>query len=201
MQQSVRRIGGAVRVTTRPGNGTTFHLQLPITLSVLRALIVEIDGEPYAFPHNRIDRLIRVSANSLRSLENRQFLLVDDQNVGVVFASQVLGLAKQPLVNADLLVLLVGDSTGQYGLIVDDFRSEQDLVVRPLDARLGKVPNISAAAILDDGSPVLIADVEDMIRSLDRYIQGGTLQRHSRESDSVGPKKRVLVVDDLDHGA
>ena len=196
VQQSVRRIGGAVRVTTRPGKGATFHLQLPITLSVLRALIVEIDGEPYAFPHNRIDRLIRVSADSLRSLENRQFLVVDEQNVGVVFASQVLGLAKQPIANTELLVLLVSDSTGQYGLIVDDFRGEQDLVVRPLDLRLGKVPNISAAAILDDGSPVLIADVEDMIRSLDRYIQGGTLQRHSREGDSVGPKKRVLVVDD-----
>ncbi len=196
VQQSVRRIGGAVRVTTRPGKGATFHLQLPITLSVLRALIVEIDGEPYAFPHNRIDRLIRVPADSLRSLENRQFLVVDEQNVGVVFASQVLGLAKQPVANRELLVLLVSDSTGEYGLIVDDFRSEQDLVVRPLDTRLGKVPNISAAAILDDGSPVLIADVEDMVRSLDRYIQGGTLQRHSRESATVGPKKRVLVVDD-----
>ena len=44
----------------RPGRGTTFHLQLPITLSVLRAVLVDIAGEPYAFPHNRIDRLVRV---------------------------------------------------------------------------------------------------------------------------------------------
>ncbi|HVU88076.1 MAG TPA: hybrid sensor histidine kinase/response regulator [Pirellulales bacterium] len=196
VQQSVRRIGGSVRITTRPGQGATFHLQLPITLSVLRAVIVEIDGEPYAFPHNRIDRLLQVPSASLRSLENRQFIMVDGQNVGVLLASQALGLTRQPLEKQEFLVLLVSDSTGQYGLIVDDFRGEQDLVVRPLDPRLGKVPNTSAAAILDDGSPVLIADVEDLIRSLDRHIQGGSLQRQSRADTSTGPKKKVLVVDD-----
>ena len=196
VQQSVRRIGGSVRITTRPGHGATFHLQLPITLSVLRAVIVEIDGEPYAFPHNRIDRLLQVSAASLRSLENRQFMVVDGQNVGVLLASQALGLAKHSQEKQELLVLLVSDSTGQYGLIVDDFRGEQDLVVRPLDPRLGKVPNISAAAILDDGTPVLIADVEDLIRSLDRHIQGGGLQRQACAEAVTGTKKRVLVVDD-----
>jgi two-component system sensor histidine kinase and response regulator WspE len=61
---------------------------------------------------------------------------------------------------------------------------------------LGKVPNISAAAVLDDGSPVLIADVEDLIRSMDQYIQRGALQRYERESETRGPRKRVLVVDD-----
>jgi two-component system sensor histidine kinase and response regulator WspE len=196
VQQSVRRIGGSVRITTVPGNGATFHLQLPITLSVLRAVIVEIDGEPYAFPHNRIDRLLQIPSASLHSLENRQFIVVDGQNVGVLMASQALGLGRQAHEKQDLLILLVSDSTGQYGLIVDDFRGEQDLVVRPLDARLGKVPNISAAAILDDGAPVLIADVEDLMRSLDRHIQGGGLQRQTRADAATGPKKKVLVVDD-----
>ncbi|HEY4310574.1 MAG TPA: hybrid sensor histidine kinase/response regulator [Pirellulales bacterium] len=196
VQQSVRRIGGSVRVTTRLGHGATFHLQLPITLSVLRAVIVEIDGEPYAFPHNRIDRLLQINESALKSLENRQFIVVDGQNVGVLLASQALGLSKKPLDKREMLVLLVSDSTGQYGLIVDDFRGEQDLVVRPLDGRLGKVPNISAAAILDDGAPVLIADVEDLIRSLDRHIQGGALQRHTRAENATVRKKRVLVVDD-----
>jgi two-component system sensor histidine kinase and response regulator WspE len=78
---------------------------------------------------------------------------------------------------------------------VDAFRGEQDLVVRPLDTRLGKVPNISAAAILDDGSPVLIADVEDLIRSMDQYIQNGTLLRFEPEA-AERTVKRVLVADD-----
>jgi two-component system sensor histidine kinase and response regulator WspE len=92
--------------------------------------------------------------------------------------------------------LLLSDQTGQYGLIVEAFRGEQDLVVRPLDPRLGKVPNLSAAAILDDGLPVLIADVEDLIRSMDQFIQGNSLRRCDSAAQSAGPRKRVLVVDD-----
>ena len=75
---------------------------------------------------------------------------------------------------------------------------EQDLVVRPLDRRLGKVPNLHAAAILDDGSPVLIVDPDDLRRSIEKLLQGGRLQR---AGDSAAPaderrRNRVLVVDD-----
>ncbi len=93
-------------------------------------------------------------------------------------------------------VVLLSDGTGEYGLIVDSFRGEQDLVVRPLDTRLGKVPNLSAAAILDDGSPVLIVDVEDLFRSMDQFIQTGSLVRCDTRPTDSGHKKRVLVVDD-----
>jgi two-component system sensor histidine kinase and response regulator WspE len=196
VHSTVRKIGGSVRVTSQPGQGTTFHLQLPITLSVLRAVIVDIGGEPYAFPHNRIDRLLRVRRAEVNSLEHRQFVTVDGHNVGLVLAGQILGLPTGPPPGDDLLVLLLSDTSGTYGLVVEAFRGEQDLVVRPLDPRLGKVPDISAAAVLDDGSPVLIADVEDLVRSMDQFIQGGTLRRCEQGASAETRRKRVLVVDD-----
>jgi two-component system sensor histidine kinase and response regulator WspE len=191
----VRQVGGAVRVTNRPGRGTTFHLQLPVTLSVLRAVLVDIAGEPYAFPLHRIDRLVRVPRAEVRSLENRQFVTLDGQSVGLVLAAQLLDLPPGELPAEELPVVQLSDPSGHYGLIVEAFRGEQDLVVRPLDPRLGKVPDVSAAAILDDGTPVLIADVEDLIRSMDQYIQGGTLRRCERGKGPAA-RKRVLVVDD-----
>ena len=148
----------------------------------MRAVLVEIAGEPYAFPHNRIDRLLRVPRGEVRSLEHRQFVAVDGRNVGLVLAAQLFDLPADPPAGDDLPVLLMSDATGTYGLIVGAFLGEQDLVVRPLDPRLGKVPNVSAAAILDDGAPVLIADVEDLIRSSDQYIQSGSLRRCDRKS-------------------
>jgi two-component system sensor histidine kinase and response regulator WspE len=192
----VRKVGGTVRLTTRPGRGTTFQLQLPITLSVVRAVLVDIGGEPYAFPHNRIDRLLRVPRAGLDSLENRQFVTVDGRNVGLVLAAQVFDLPGRPPAGDELPVLLVSDASGLYGLIVEAFRGEQDLVVRPLDPRLGKVPNVSALAVLDDGAPVLIADVEDLIRSMDRLIQTGTLARTEPPRGGAARRKRVLVVED-----
>ncbi len=192
----VGKVGGSVHVTTSLGRGTTFHLQLPLTLSVLRAVVVDVAGETYAFPHNRIDRLVRLSRAGLDSLENRQFVAVDGRNVGLVLAAQVFDLPSRTPPGDDLPVLLVSDTAGQYGLIVDAFRGEQDLVVRPLDSRLGKVANVSAIAILDNGAPVLIADVEDLLRSLDRYIQTGTLSRCEPPKLGAIRRKRVLVVDD-----
>jgi two-component system sensor histidine kinase and response regulator WspE len=196
VRDTVRKVGGSIQVTTRLGQGTTFHLLLPITLSVLRAVLVDIGGEPYAFPHNRIDRLLRVARAAVRSLEHRQFVSVDGRNVGLVLAAQLLDLPAASPGGDELPVLLLSDATGTYGLIVEAIRGEQDLVVRPLDPRLGQVPNVSAAAILDDGAPVLIADVEDLIRSMDQYIQSGTLRRCDPEAAVSGAKKRVLVVDD-----
>ena len=196
VQTMVRQVGGSVRITSQHGKGTRFHLQLPITLSVLRAVIVNIAGEPYAFPQNRIDRLIRVARPDIRSLEHRQFISVDGQQVGLVLAGQLLDLPTSAPMAEEIPVLLLSDSTGQYGLIVDSFQGEQDLVVRPLDPRLGKVATLSAAAILDDGSPVLIADVEDLIRSMDQFIQGNALRRCEDQKQASGPRKRILVVDD-----
>jgi two-component system sensor histidine kinase and response regulator WspE len=196
VQDTVRKIGGSVRIASRPGQGTTFFLQLPITLSVLRAVLVTVGGEPYAFPHNRIDRLVRAPRAEVRSLENRQFVTVDGQNVGLVLAAQLLELPAGPPAGDELPVLLLSDATGTYGLIVEAFRGEQDLVVRPLDPRLGKVPDVSAAAVLDDGTPVLIADIEDLIRSMGQFIQTGSLRRCERPREEARGRKRVLVVDD-----
>jgi two-component system sensor histidine kinase and response regulator WspE len=195
VQDTVRKVGGNVRVTTAAGRGTTFHLQLPLTLSVIRAVVVDVAGEPYAFPHTRIDRLLRVHRSEVRSIEHRQFVTVDGQNVGLVMAGQLLDIPAPTPATEELPVVLLGDGSGAYGLVVDAFRGEQDLVVRPLDARLGKVPNLSAAAILDDGAPVLIVDVEDLLRSMDQYIQSGSLVR-CETRPGTGRKKRVLVVDD-----
>jgi len=196
VQDTVRRVGGNVRITTGAGKGTTFHLQLPLTLSVIRAVVVDVAGEPYAFPHTRIDRLVRVRRDEVRSIEHRQFVTVDGQNVGLVLAGQLLDIPAATPVGTEFPVVLLSDGVGVYGLVVDAFRGEQDLVVRPLDPRLGKVPNLSAAAILDDGAPVLIVDVEDLLRSMDQFIQTGSLVRCETRATGTGRKKRVLVVDD-----
>lgn len=196
VQDTVRRVGGSVRVSTKLGEGTTFHLQLPITLSVIRAVVVEVGGEPYAFPHTRIDRLLRVPRDTVHSLEHRQFVNVDGQNVGLVLAGQLLDVPADPPKNDEMPVVLLSDASGVYGLVVDAFRGEQDLVVRPLDPRLGKVPNLSAVAVLDDGEPVLIVDVEDLVRSMDTFIQTGALRRCEIRDIGAVRKKRVLVVDD-----
>ncbi len=193
----VQSVGGRVHVHAQLRSGTRFQIQLPVTLSVLRAIVVDIAGEPYAFPHNRIDRVIRIAREKLRSLENCQYVQVDGQNVGIVLGRQVLQLDGEMTAGNDLLVVLFGEQSARFGMVVDDLLGEQDLVVRPLDRRLGKVPNLHAAAILDDGSPVLIVDPDDLRRSIEKLLQGSRLQRAGgRAAQQARRRKRILVVDD-----
>ena len=86
-------------------------------------------------------------------------------------------------------------------MIVDEFLGERDLEVRPLDPRLGKPPDINSASVLDDGWPVLIVDVEDLVRSIDNLLGGKRLKEIGRPGLGrfEGPAravKRILVVDD-----
>lgn len=191
-------VGGSVRIENRPGQGATFHLQLPITLSVLRALLVEIAGEPCALPLTRIDRLLTATADQIQTLEGRRYVSVDDRNIGLVDARDVLEIASPAAPSSEWSIVVVGDQSIAYGLMVDRFLGECKLVVRPLDARLGKVPNVSAASLLDDGTPVLILDVEDLIRSIHALLSGGRLRqvRDAARAPDQKPRKRILVADD-----
>jgi two-component system sensor histidine kinase and response regulator WspE len=196
VQATAQAVGGSVRVTSRPGRGTIFELHLPITLSVVRVVLVRVAGDPFALPLNRANRLLRLPAAAVRTLEGKPHFECDGRHVGLVPANLIFDLPAGPTAAADLAVVLVGDHAHQYGLVVEGFLGEQDLVVRPLDARLGKVPNVAAAAVLEDGSPVLIVDVDDVIRSASMLVQEGRLRHRPFAQPAARRRKRVLVVDD-----
>ena len=194
----IRQVGGLVRVTSQPGGGTRFKLELPLTLSVVRALLVEIGGEPYAFPFAHIVRATKLPKDQVRLLEGRQHFSFDGQQVGLVTAHQILGCGEPDHEGEELSLILLGSANNIYGLVVDRFLGARELVVQPLDPRLGKIKDISAAALMEDGSPLLIVDVEDVIRSMEKLSSADRLTKVRREagSESAGRRKRILVVDD-----
>ncbi|VAW75787.1 Signal transduction histidine kinase CheA [hydrothermal vent metagenome] len=197
VHSTVQQMRGVARATTEAGKGTRFHLQLPITLSIVRVLLVEICNEPYAIPLARIDRTLKLDTSRIESLENRQYFTIDNQHVGIVFASQVLGCNNSPETSEELSVVVLGERLNRSGLVVDRFIGERSLVVHTLDPRLGKVQDISAASVLENGDPCLIIDVDDMLRSIDILIAGGRLDRiKDNEGAPTHAGKRILVVDD-----
>ena len=193
---SVREIGGDVRVVRGAAGGTRFELQLPLTLSVVHALVVEIAGESFAIPLARVHRILRLARGEVASVEGRQHFTLDDRQVGLVLAYQLLGMsATAPGDSA--AVVVVGEHESALGIVVDRFVGEQELVLRGLDSRLGKVQDVGGVALLADGSPTLVLDVDDLQRTATNLITGGRLdpvRREAARQDSA--RKRVLVVDD-----
>ena len=198
VQTMIRQVRGTVRISSQLGKGTCFQLQLPLTLSVVRTLLVEIGGEPYAFPLARIVHTLKLPRDAIEVLEGRQYFRLDGRPVGLVSAQQVLGGDVSMCDGDELSVLIVGDSGNTYGLITDRFLGERELVVQPLDPRFGKIKDIAAGALMEDGLPVLIVDVEDMLYSVEKIVSGGRLHRIERGNATRTGKsrKRVLVVDD-----
>lgn len=192
----VQEVGGTVRAESEPGKGMVFSMQLPLTLSVIRTLLVQISGEPYAIPLSRISRIVLVNSEEVELSEDRQYIRLDGANVGLVPASRILGYSGSPQYREGFRVVVISDRMNRYGLMVDEFLGEQDLVVRPLDPRLGKVPDVSAASLMPDGTPVLILDAEDIVRSIDNILSGGRFGKVSSEKEGSGPAPKVLVVDD-----
>ncbi|HSI16033.1 MAG TPA: hybrid sensor histidine kinase/response regulator [Chthoniobacter sp.] len=199
VQVTMKQLRGTLRTTTEPGRGTTIQLQLPLTLSVLRALVVEIAGEPYGIPLAAITRTLKLPKDRIEALEGRPHFAFEDQRVGLVTAHQVFEKGATQISGEELPVVIVGERGNRYGLVVDRFLGERELVVQPLDSRLGKIKDISAGALTDDGTPLLIIDVEDLVRSVEKLSVAGRLdgvQRNSSAASETRARKRVLVVDD-----
>ncbi|PSF35282.1 hybrid sensor histidine kinase/response regulator [Aphanothece hegewaldii CCALA 016] len=194
----VEEVGGNIQAISKTDKGMSFHFQLPLTLSVIRTLLVEISGEAYAFPLTRIEQAVRVNMNEIFYAENKQYFTLNGKNIGLVRADQVLELPPSKFSSDSFSIVIVSDQHNCYGLIVDRFLGEKNLVIRPLDHRLGKVQDISAAALLEDGSPVLILDVLDIIHSVDKILTTSYLAQANYEPELSWTQLtfKILVVDD-----
>ncbi|MGA1466328.1 MAG: hybrid sensor histidine kinase/response regulator [Phycisphaerales bacterium] len=197
VQTMVQETGGSLRVETEPGQGAAFSMRLPITLSVIRAALVEIDGEPYAFPLSRLERVVKVPRESIKPVEGRQQFELDGVSVGLINARSILGLGGSEAAGDVASVMVIGSVGEWFGLVVDRFLGEEDLVVRPLDPRLGRVPHVASAALLEDGRPLLIVDTDDLVASVRQLLGEGRLRgTRTGESGAARRRKRVLVVED-----
>jgi two-component system, chemotaxis family, sensor histidine kinase and response regulator WspE len=200
VKSMAQEVGGTVRVVSQPGKGTSFCFQLPLTLSVVRTLLVEISGESYAFPLSRIDQIVTVSQADISVVENRQYFTFAHKNIGLISAHQILDLTPPTSIPDRVWVVVFSDQSNTYGLIVDRCLGERELVVRPLDSRLGNVQDVSAAALMGDGSLVLILDVSDLVRSLNTLLTLLNNKRLAKVGETRSPKgenaKRLLVIDD-----
>lgn len=197
VQHEIRRMRGNVRLLQSPDQGCLFHLELPLTLSVVRALVVTIGGEAYAFPLAQIERMLRLPRSAIVQLEGRQHFWLENEHVGLISAAQLLQCSEKQGDDDSIPIVLIRDREQYHGLAVEAFLGEFTLVLVPLDARLGKVRDVAAGALLHDGTPVLILDVDDLLNSVGKLLGAGHLERvdnasHARQAIS----KRVLVVDD-----
>lgn len=198
VREMVKAVHGKIRVSAQPGSGTRFQLLLPLSLAVLRALLVQVADEPYALPLAQIFQTVKLPPSALQVSGGRRFFDYQGEQVGLVMTRMILGRTETVSAAGDLTVVILGDRGRRFGLVVEKLLGEQELVVQPLDARLGKIRDVSAAATLEDGSPVLILDVEDLVLSVEKHLLGEASESAGQTKVAAAGRRttRVLVVDD-----
>ena len=197
VHETIRQQNGTVRLESDPGRGFRALITLPLTQSIVRALVIDIQGEAYAIPIVKVESVLRVPQAAIHTLENKQFFELKGEHLGLVSAAQVLELGMTDSSGDDLPVVVIGRGKQSYALVVDGIRGEQSLAVQAIDPIFGKMRDISAAALLDNGEPVLILDVPDLLLSIDKLLNEGSLQQLAQGQLAERRRaKRILVVDD-----
>ena len=197
VHETIRSQNGTVRIESELGAGFRTCITLPLTQSIVRALVVAVKGEAYAMPIAQVERVINVAQAAIHTLENKQFFDFGGEHLGLVSASQVLELGDTDAGGGELAVVVIGTGARRYALVVDTIRGEQSLAVQSIDPIFGKMRDISAAALLDDGEPVLILDVPDLLLSIEKLLHEGGLHQLAKSDHAERRKtKRILVVDD-----
>ncbi|MGK5081147.1 hybrid sensor histidine kinase/response regulator [Janthinobacterium sp. HLX7-2] len=197
VHETIRQQNGSVRLESEPGRGFRALITLPLTQSIVRALVIDIQGEAYAIPIVKVESVVRVPQAAIHTLENKQFFELKGEHLGLVSAAQVLELGDTASSAEDLPVVVIGRGKQSYALVVDAIRGEQSLAVQAIDPIFGKMRDISAAALLDDGEPVLILDVPDLLLSIDKLLHEGGLHQLAQAGHAQQRRaKRILVVDD-----
>jgi len=197
VQDVMQEMRGSIEASSELGAGTAFRMRFPLTLSVVPSLLVEICEEYYAFPLARIDHILRVPQADVVEREGRRYLECDGVEIELVCAASILELENRPTTLRAVSVLVLSCRDIKYGYLIDKFIKESELVVQVLPSQIERIQDISAVGLMDDGSPVLIVDVDDLLSSTVSLL--GNSSNSPIYDDSLSAsnnKKRILVVDD-----
>ena len=173
VKRNVSKLSGMIDIQTEPGLGTAFILTLPITLAILKALVVESGGETFAIPLSSVREIHQASAGQVETVEGREVMAVRDEMIPLLRITHVFNLAAGDERNT-FYVVLVGIAERRLGIIVESLRDQQEIVIKPLGKRLADIPGIAGATELGDRrGVVLVLDVESLIDgTLKRTVAG-----------------------------
>lgn len=164
VKEHIEGIGGTIQISNRPGHGTEFLLRLPLTLAIVKALIVEVCGQSFALPLSAVNEVLAIEEQRIETVDSVPVLVRSDGDVvplvrldSILFGAT--GAARQSGGSNIVLVALAGE---RHALLVDRLLGRQEIVVKPLGRLLAQAPGYSGATILGDGRVMLILDPRTM---------------------------------------
>ena len=157
VKKATEDLGGRISLKTKLGEGTTFTIELPLTLAIAEALIVSVNGQRFAVPQSAVREVLEVESASTKVLENNEIISYRGKALPLLRLARVFDMTHQR--GASFHVLVIGDDTSAVGLAVDRIIGQREIVVRAIKDPLAQSKGIAGATELGDQRVVLILDI------------------------------------------
>jgi two-component system chemotaxis sensor kinase CheA len=194
VKSQIEAMRGAITVATDPANGTEFTLVLPLTLTSIRGLLIGCGGQTFALDSTTVRGLRRVVSGDVRVVAGRPVLVGEGDPLPLASLADLLGLDAAPPPDGEpMRVVLLGLDAPQVAIIVDALYDEDDLTVRNLGPRFGRIANFSGGTILPDGRVVLILHAGDLVAAA---LNGNKPSRFTQGEKPRASKKRLVIAED-----
>ena len=163
VRTNIAAVSGIVEVASWPGRGTRFTITLPMTLAIIKALVVFCAGRTYALPVSSVLETVLLSPEDIRTVEGAEVLPLRDQTLPLLRLEQVFNLERHGACLGEQYVVVVAAADRRLGLMVDDLVGQQDIVIKSLGTVLSNVRGIAGAADLGDQRTILVLDAAGII--------------------------------------
>ncbi|MAS35971.1 MAG: hypothetical protein CL610_18330 [Anaerolineaceae bacterium] len=198
VRDRVESLRGRVSVSSVMGEGTTVSLNVPVSLTRIRCVLLEIGDETYAVPSAAIVRMTDLRRDEeVFTAENRDMIVLDDRPVPLVSMADVMGVPGRTQDRDEITLVALRAVDRTVAFEVDGLESERELVLKPLGPEIARARFVSGAALLGTGGVIIVLDVNDLVRSATgRMLPARRTLSVNRQSVATEVRLSVLVVDD-----
>ncbi|MHB1254616.1 MAG: chemotaxis protein CheW [Dethiobacteraceae bacterium] len=158
----IESMNGSVEIKTSPGEGTRFYVRLPLTLAIIKALLVEVAGEIYAIPIEAIRENLYVAHQDIKTIRGEKVINVRSEVLPLIYLGEMLGM-KTGSSEEILSVVVVEAADRKTGLVVDVLLGQQEIVIKSLSRAVEGIRGVAGATVLGNGRVALILDVSSLI--------------------------------------
>ncbi len=163
VKNNISSLSGMIEIDTRKGGGTTMSLTLPITLAIIKALIIKVCERTYAIPINSVMETLMIDSSAIRTIERREVIELRQTTLPLIRLGRVFNLPDGDRKRERSFVVVVGLADKRVGIIVDELMGQQDVVIKSLGEALSFVRDFAGAAELGNQKTILVLDVGGLI--------------------------------------
>jgi len=162
--RDIEKLGGNIKIDSTPGKGTSIRLKLPLTLAIIKALLVRVGNNIYILPINNVLESFRINEDQIKMVDKKETCILRDEVIPLVRLNQLFEIESNDKdIGNDFFVIIVEHGDKHVGLIVDELVGQQEVVIKSLGASLGRVQGFAGATIIKDGSVALILDTNSLL--------------------------------------